>query len=207
MDKIKKDWEFELGKVIEDGIWEDALRRVNNSSSCARLNLIQLKVVHRIYFTNFKLSKIYPNVTDSCNRCHMSPAHMTHMFWSCPRLQGYWTTIFKHLSEAWNIEISPCAEMALFGVSVSPIRQPFSKGTKQCLAFASLLARRRILLEWKSSVAPKASVWLKDLMMYLNLEKIKFNLRGLPDRFDQMWGPMIEYLTRLKTLQLPAPTG
>ena len=97
--------------------------------------------------------------------------------------------------------------MALFGVLVPPVRQPFRKDIKQCLAFASLLARRRILLEWKSSVAPKASVWLKDLMLYLNLEKIKFNLRGSPGRFDQVWGPMIEYVTRLKTLQLPSPTG
>ena len=24
VDKIEKDWEYELGKVIEDGIWEDA---------------------------------------------------------------------------------------------------------------------------------------------------------------------------------------
>ena len=59
-------------------------------------------------------------------------------------------------------------------------------------------------MEWKSSIAPKASIWLKDLMMYLNLEKIKFNLRGSPKKFDLVWGPMIEYINKLKTLQLPA---
>ena len=94
--------------------------------------------------------------------------------------------------------------MALFGVTVA--HQSTGRGINKSLAFASLLARRRILLEWKSSLAPKASVWLKDLMMYLNLEKIKFNLRGLPRKFDQVWGPMIEYITKLKTLQLPPPT-
>ena len=50
--------------------------------------------------------------------------------------------------------------------------------TKDSIAFASILARRRIVLEWKYSIPPKASLWLKDLMMYLNLEKIKYNLRG-----------------------------
>ncbi|KAF3842854.1 hypothetical protein F7725_001703 [Dissostichus mawsoni] len=45
-------------------------------------------------------------------------------------------------------------------------------------------ARRRILLEWKSSIPPKASLWLKDLMMYLNLEKIKYNLRGSSKLFE-----------------------
>ena len=91
-------------------------------------------------------------------------------------------------------------------ISISLPHQPISRGIKQSLAFASLVARRRILLEWKSTVAPKASVWLKDLMMYLNCEKIQFNLRGLPGRFDQVWGPMIEYITKLKTLQQPPPT-
>ncbi|KAF3850321.1 hypothetical protein F7725_020040, partial [Dissostichus mawsoni] len=43
------------------------------------------------------------------------------------------------------------------------------------------LARTRILLEWKSSIPP---LWLKDLMMYLNLEKIKYNLRGSSELFE-----------------------
>lgn len=72
LDKIKGDWEEELGSTIDDRVWDSALTRVNNSTSCSRLNLIQFKVVHRIYFTNSKLSKIYPNITDTCKRCYMS---------------------------------------------------------------------------------------------------------------------------------------
>lgn len=64
-DKIKRDWEEQLGKAIDDRVWDSALTRVNNSTSCSRLNLMQFKVVHSIYFTNSKLSKIYPNITDT----------------------------------------------------------------------------------------------------------------------------------------------
>lgn len=98
LDKIRRDWEEELGSAIADNDWEDALTKVNGSTSCARLSLIQFKVLHRIYFINHKLSKIYPNVEDTCNRCNLSPANMTHMFWSCPRLHDYWTNIFNHMS-------------------------------------------------------------------------------------------------------------
>lgn len=77
LSKIRKGWEDELWTVIDDNVWDNTLVRVNNSTSCSRLNLIQFNVVHRIYFTNSRLSKIYSNVSDSCNRCHMAPANMT----------------------------------------------------------------------------------------------------------------------------------
>ena len=178
LDKIRKDWEEELGRAIDGSSWDSALIQVNNSTSCSRLNLIQFKVVHRIYFTNSKLSKMYPDIADTCNRCHMRPANMTHIFWSCPHLQDYWSVIFKHLAEALNMKLTPSAETAIFGVVPDP--QITRNKYKDSIAFASLLARRRILLEWKSPFAPKTSLWLKDLMLYLDLEKIKYNLKGTP---------------------------
>lgn len=85
LEKIKNDWEEELGRVIDDDDddYKCPLTGVNNSTSCCRLSLIQFKAVHLIYFINSKLD-------------------MTHMFWNCSRLQGYWAAIFKHLSEALN---------------------------------------------------------------------------------------------------------
>ena len=46
IDKIKTAWEKELGTEISEDVWTKALTRVNNSTSCARLGLIQFKVVH-----------------------------------------------------------------------------------------------------------------------------------------------------------------
>lgn len=97
------------------------------------------------------------------------------------------------------MKLTPCPELAIFGVLSD--HQTIRKKFKDSIAFASLLARRRILLEWKAPVAPKASVWLKDLMLYLDLEKIKYDLRGTPGKFDSVWGCMISYIAKLKTLQ------
>jgi len=79
--------------------------------------------------------------------------------------------------------------------------QTIRKKVKDSIAFASLLARRRILLEWKSPVTPKASLWLKDFMLYLDLEKIQYSLRGIPGKFDSVWDCMISYIAKLRTLQ------
>ncbi len=128
-----------------------------------------------VYLTNSKPSKIYSIVTDTCRRCHMSPANMTHTFWSCPPLQGYWTTVFKHLAEVLNMVLTPCAD--IFGIL--PGHQIIRRKTKDSTAFASLLVCRRILLPWKSPFASKASLWLKDLTMFLNPENIGGGVEGV----------------------------
>lgn len=91
------------------------------------------------------------------------------MFWSCPWLSGYWSTITKTLSEALDMEIPPCPEMAIFGSPCDD--QLMAKMQHHIMAFVSLLARKRILLEWKSSSPPKSSMCLSDFMGFLNLLK------------------------------------
>ena len=140
---------------------------------------MQFKVVQRIYFTNSKLSKMYYNIADTCNRCHMTLANMTHMFWSCIRLQDYRTATFNHLAEALNTKSTPCAELAIFGVLSDP--QTIRRKVKDSIVSASLLAHRRILLEWKSPFVPKASLWLKDLPPHLwQLTSHHISLPSLP---------------------------
>lgn len=79
-------WEQELGTALSEEYWQRALKPVHSSSICATHGLLQCKVVHRTHYTNLKLSRIYPNVADSCNRCKQSPANHSHMFRFCPRL-------------------------------------------------------------------------------------------------------------------------
>ena len=60
------------------------------------------------------------------------------------------------------------------------------------LAFVSLLAQRQILLHWKSNALPTAAHWLKNVMLFLHLEKIKFAIRGL-DNFQSVWDPLLTF--------------
>ena len=68
------------------------------------------------------------------------------------------------------------------------------------MAYTSLLARRRILLSWKSPTPPSATAWLEDVMFFLKLEKIKFSLKGSVDRFYLKWELILSYFKNLKEL-------
>ena len=197
--KIREDWVEELGEDIEEDMWISALQRVNDSSSCARLGIIQFKVVHRAHFSKARLSKIYPNITANCDRCHNAPANLTHMFWSCPVLAPFWSVIFETLSKALHIDLQPNAAAAIFGI-IDRRQYTITRGHENIIAFTTLLARRRILLHWKSKNPPKVSAWLSDLMQFIQLEKIKYSLRGSRDEFFLTWGPVLKYLDGLKVL-------
>lgn len=97
-DKIKAAWEGEFGETIPEDTWKNTIQRIHTSSFCIRHGLIQFKVVHRLHYSNDRLSKLYPNVTPSCPRCQYSPVSLGHMVWSCPSLYGFWSSVFQSLS-------------------------------------------------------------------------------------------------------------
>lgn len=198
LDKLRNDWAEELGTEISDTVWEYAQNKVNGTSSCARLSLIQFKVLHRTYYTKLKLSKIYPNMEDRCERCNSPAAGMTHTFWSCSKLVEFWSGVCETLNDAFGTNVQPTAELAIFGV-VDP-ELPLTTTQENAFAFGSLLARRRLVLKWKSPHPPKASTWLSDLMLFLKLEKIKYFTRGSIKTFHKLWDPLISYFGTLTTL-------
>lgn len=114
-DKVKSGWEKELGTLFSEEFWSNALHRVNGSTSCARLSLIQFKVLHRVHLSRARITSFNPTFDKTCIRCHTEEADLTHMFWTCPTLTVYWSTIFDTLSQICNVQLKPCAEFAIFG--------------------------------------------------------------------------------------------
>ena len=160
--------------------------------------VIQLKVVHRTHYTKAKLSRMFPNTNDSCYRCLYSPADHTHTFYSCPKLANYWNNFFDTLSAVFGFHVAPCPLIAIFGVS--PSAGKFSKYQANVMAFASVIARRRILLHWKKSTPPASTSWLKDLLSFIHLEKIKYSTRDLLNNFYRTWDPFLLYINSLDSI-------
>ncbi len=157
-----------MGIDIPEDQWKNILFLIHSSSICARHALIQCKVLHRAYFTNAKLAKIFPNRSDTCNRCKQSPADHIHMFWSCPKLMDYWSDIFRTLSQALNTTIAPNPLTVLFGLLPDSV----ASSTVHCvIAFTALLARHAILLKLKHASPPSHEDWLREVLQCIHLEK------------------------------------
>ncbi len=133
-DKIRSRWEKELGVVFSEEF------------ICARFNLIQFKVLHRMHLSRTRIASFNPTFDKTCIRCHTGEADLIHMFWTCPTLTIYWSTIFDTLSKVWEVQLKPCAEFAISGVPDD--ESNLTPRQLNIIAFASLFSPYRILREF-----------------------------------------------------------
>ena len=197
-ENLRKAWDSDLGTVFRDDQWNSVLDLIHTSSTSAKHGLIQLKVVHRVHFTKARLAKIYPNLDPLCPRCRGQPADLVHMFWLCPNLSAFWTSIFKAFSEMFGSRLDPDPICALFGVMSEESRAALPTKAHVVIAFTTLLARRLILFKWKQRTPPSFSHWVKDVMYFLKLEKIKYTLKGSSQSFLKVWRPFLAYYDSLQ---------
>lgn len=195
LSNLKKSWESDLNLQISEDLWDLSISRIHSTSICIRHCLIQLKVFHRSYLTKAKLAKIYNTSDDGCPRCGQSPATMNHMFWSCNDLSRFWVAIFKVFSHICNRIIDHNPITAIFGVI--PNQYGLNSYQSNAVAFLSLLARRLILQKWKDARPPSFIQWVKEVMMCLQLEKLRYCLRGAQNKYYKTWTPFIEYVEKL----------
>lgn len=62
------------------------------------------------------------------------------------------------------------------------------------LAFGSLLARRLVLFSWKSNKAPSFLQWLKEVLSFLPLEKLRYTVGKSHKNFALTWSPFIDFI-------------
>lgn len=189
-DKLKTAWEEDLGFPLSEDTWVSILKLVNSTSLCARHCLIQFKVVHRAHISKAKLSSIYPDISPYCVKCKHVEASLIHMYWSCSDLGKYWREVFHTLSRVLKVKLEPNPLTALFGVMGGEKKLTTAK--QRILSFASLLARRAILLRWKDTLPPTHAQWLEDIMSCLKLEKIRHSLQHSNEKFQKVWGPFLK---------------
>ena len=135
---------------------------------------------------------------DQCDRCHASSCTLSHMFIYCPRIHKFWTDFFEILTRVLGIRIRMDPLIAIFGTPTEQLH--VGSLQLEVLAFTSLLARHRILLMWKSPNPPSISVWLKDVMFFIKLEKITLSVKGCSIKFTKKLNYFIIYFNSLSTL-------
>lgn len=111
-------WDIDLGRELTDKEWRMALEYPRIISRNPKFKSIQLMILHRAYLTPNRLHTIYPEVSDSCPRCHALQTKLYHMIWSCPRLAHYWAGVQKILHDIAPLNNDDSPEHCLLGLRV-----------------------------------------------------------------------------------------
>lgn len=195
---IKDAWVNDIGIDIPVELWVRALGGIKSCSINARLQLIQYKVIHRLYYSKAKLNKIFPSVSPMCDRCKTNIGTLGHLFYMCPVLTNFWSGIFCMYNSIYNVTIMPDVLIVLLGCSDQTSTLPSS--IQQAIKFGMVIAKRVILREWKAVTPPSIHKWLNDMTSCLYLEEIRYNLSDQRDKFVKTWGPFMVYI-RQKRIQ------
>lgn len=139
--------------------------------------------MHRLHYSSEKLAKIYPGTSPGCLRCSHRPTKFGHMFWSCNSLHNFWVRVFEAVSSICDRTVNPGPTVAIFGVL--PSEEQFTIPQANAVAFITLLARRQILLHWKSVKPPSFQHWVEDELSAIPLEKLRYNRNNLRDRYTK----------------------
>lgn len=97
-------------------------------------------------------SKTYKDENPYCVKCNQSPANRVRMFWGCLCRVGFWKDIFNTLWNKRHTDWSRTLHRAIWGF----------------LAHITLL-------KWKSSPPPSHALWIKNILNFFKLEKLKKN--------------------------------
>ena len=122
-------------------------------------------------------------------------ADLSHMFWSCPNLGTYWCSVFDIFSTLSNNGLQPCPLLANFGVPAEPL--PCNSNEVDMIAFATLLARRRLLPTWKPPTAPPPPPPPYSLpaerfdVVFAPRKNNVYTLEGLASAFLKKWQPSL----------------
>jgi len=189
---IKEAWARDFDEDVSDETWNDSLNKIQDCSINARHRLIQFKVVHRLYYSKTKLSKIYNSISPVCDRCKTEEGSLSHMFWFCHKLFNFWTAIFDFFSKVFQKEVKPDHSLAILGSSVTLNTLPRSQ--QRPLLMGLTLAKKSILLNWKSSDSPSFKAWLSELIHVIQLERIRSLESKSHRQFQTVWQPFVDFL-------------
>lgn len=83
----------------------------------ARDGFIQLKFIHRAYYTPQRLAWIYPAHSEMCPKCQQAVGTYYHVIWDCPIIQDFWRKVLIEVNTVTSLSVSMDPKVLLLGVT------------------------------------------------------------------------------------------
>lgn len=138
-------WQGDIPSLVDDN-WEEGIQQYLPLVISARDRFVQLKILHRAYFSPQRLAKIYRDSNSLCPKCTSEEGSFFHVVWACRRIQTFWREVVATVSSVSGLSVQ-CDPIPLSLGVVDNLAGPKSK--KLFVFYAAFYARKVILLQWK----------------------------------------------------------
>lgn len=131
---------------------------------------------------------MFPTVSAMCDKCSSAERTLAHLFWFCPSLFAFWTAIFKWFSKCYSEDVKPDHNIAVFGCSMG---LGYTTDLWLALQLGMIVAKKLILLAWKSTTPPKFEHWLNEMVSVIQMERLRPKNKDKQHRHNAVWGPFL----------------
>ena len=169
-------WKADIGEDILEEDWEMACLKAQQNTINTKLKLLQYKWLMQTYITPVKLNKICPDIPDTCCKCLEEKGTLFHCVWECSKVQLFWQSVMGTISQMVGKDVPLHAKLCILGIY--PENLVVSSKQSVLIDFGLLKARRLIALFWKNTQLPSVKLWLKEIAIYLALERLTYIVRG-----------------------------
>ncbi len=101
-------WEKDFGEEIQITDWETICEMPSYFANNSAWEM-QFKIVHRLHVTPAQRHKVNPKLSNLCNKCKSLEETLIHCFWSCSKIQQFWTGVLRELENIFccSLQIGP----------------------------------------------------------------------------------------------------
>lgn len=175
---LRAQWQMDIGP-LEDDDWQNALMSPKVTAINHRHHLIQLKILHRSYFSGVLLAKIGGRTNALCLRGCGQESTFYHTLWDCPEIHPLWNKATQKFKDTLGKQLQLTPRLGILNVwdatDLTEIEQ-------QWVALGYLLVKRAIAMLGGSKTKPLMIGWVAEMDRCMIAEKEVYKLRGCPKK-------------------------
>lgn len=141
---------------------------------------ISLKVIHRCYPCNYRLSKFSPAISSDCSFCNSFPETTNHLFWDCAYSKVFWIDFSDYIKKNIHRDFVMAIETMYFGAPKDPDISKRDFLINLFLFLAKFFIHKCRVLQRK----PFFFIFMKDVKQYLSSIEHSFCPKAISTRLQ-----------------------
>ena len=178
-----RDWEGELNHRFTTQQIKKLIDSAHHTSVSSQIQEMSYKFLSRWYRTPVRLAQMYRLADNGCWRGCGQEGTLLHLWWSCPKIRGFWQEIAPWVGRLSPEEIELTPLNFLFHGSARSMGSYKESITPHLLNAAKLLIPRL----WKQDKRPTILEWKREVNLIMEAERWISGVKDRKEKFRVIW--------------------
>ena len=183
--KYESKWHSLLGSNLSVTFWDNAWRLHASIKNNNPFKWVQCQILRNSIFTNNRVSKFKPSITDQCDFCNQHIENPLTLFTQCNISQQFWMEVKNYFLD-FTILIPTSRLQLLFGV----LDEAFDSHKNTAI----MIGKRVIWASKYKKNLPNLKIFKTELKDYLVLLKLCHSFQQTSNLFYDQWGEIFNDL-------------